>query len=42
MQMEQGIPKRTLHPIKLLSLSYGLNPVLRQHFKEPKPRHVIA
>jgi Fe-S oxidoreductase len=41
-QMEQGLTKRTLHPIKLLSLSYGLNPSLRQHFKEPKPRHVMS
>jgi FAD/FMN-containing dehydrogenase/Fe-S oxidoreductase len=41
-QMEQGSPKRTLHPMKLLSLSYGLNPLLRQHFKDPKPRHVMS
>jgi len=41
-QMEQGATKRTLHPIKLLSLGYGLNPSLRQHFKDPKPRHVMS
>lgn len=41
-QMEQGLTKRTLHPIKLLSLGYGLNPSLRQHFKEPKPRHAMS
>ncbi len=41
-QMEQGVAKRTLHPIKLLSLGYGLNPALRQHFKDPKPRHVMS
>ena len=41
-QMEQGLTKRTLHPIKLLSLGYGLNPSLRQHFKDPKPRHVMS
>jgi FAD/FMN-containing dehydrogenase/Fe-S oxidoreductase len=41
-QMEQGLAKRTLHPIKLLSLGYGLNPALRQHFKDPKPRHVMS
>lgn len=41
-QMEQGIPKRTLHPVKLLAMGYGLNPTLRQHFKDPKPRHVMA
>src|SRR5262249_50674690 len=41
-QMEQGATKRTLHPIKLLSLGYGLNPSLRQHFKDPKPRYVMS
>ena len=41
-QMEQGLTKPTLHPIKFLSLGYGLNPSLRQHFKEPKPRHVMS
>jgi Fe-S oxidoreductase len=41
-QMEQGSIKRTLHPIKLLSLSYGLDPLLRQHLKDPKPRHVMS
>ena len=42
MQMEQGIPKRTYHPMKLLSLAYGLNPTLRQHLKDEKPRHSIV
>jgi len=42
MQMEQGSPKRTLHPVKLLSLSYGLNPALLRHFKAPKPRHEVS
>jgi FAD/FMN-containing dehydrogenase/Fe-S oxidoreductase len=41
-QMEQGVTKRTLHPIKLLSFGYGMNPSLRAHFKDPKPRHVMA
>ncbi len=41
-QMEQGVTKRTLHPVKLLSLGYGLNPQLRQHFKDPKPRHAMS
>jgi FAD/FMN-containing dehydrogenase/Fe-S oxidoreductase len=41
-QMEQGVTKRTLHPIKLLSLGYGLNPSLRQHFKDPKSPHVMS
>jgi hypothetical protein len=25
-----------------LSLAYGLNPMLRQHFKDSKPRHVMS
>jgi FAD/FMN-containing dehydrogenase/Fe-S oxidoreductase len=41
-QMEQGATKRTLHPIKLLAIGYGLNPALRAHFKDPKSRHVMA
>jgi Fe-S oxidoreductase len=42
MQMEQGSPRRTLHPIKLLSLSYGLDPSLRLALKDPKPRHGLS
>ncbi len=42
MQMEQNIPKRTLHPMKLISLGYGLNPHLRAMLKEPKPKGVIS
>jgi Fe-S oxidoreductase len=42
MQMEQGTTKRTLHPVKILSLSYGLNPSLLRQFKDPKPRHEIV
>ncbi len=41
-QMEQGVTKRTLHPIKLLSLGYGLNPELRRQFKSPKQRNVMS
>jgi FAD/FMN-containing dehydrogenase/Fe-S oxidoreductase len=41
-QMEQGSSKRTLHPIKLLGLGYGLNPSLRQSFKEPKSPHTLS
>jgi Fe-S oxidoreductase len=41
-QMEQGLTKRTVHPIKLLSLGYGLNPSLREHLKDPKPRHAMS
>lgn len=35
-QMEQGIAKQTHHPIKLLSLAYGLNPGLRRTYKDPR------
>jgi Fe-S oxidoreductase len=42
MQMEQGSPRRTLHPIKLLSLGYGLDPSLRRSLKDPKPRHELS
>lgn len=38
MQMEQGLSKRTRHPMELLSLAYGLNPSLRQHVKGVKPK----
>jgi Fe-S oxidoreductase len=41
MQMEQNSPKRTLHPIKLLSLGYGLGPTSRARVKDPKPLHEI-
>ncbi len=41
-QMEQGQTKRTMHPIKLLSLGYGLNPSLRERFKSPKPRRAMG
>ena len=42
MQMEQNLPKRTLHPIQLLSLGYGLNPHLRERLHEPKPKGMIS
>ena len=35
-QMEQGVTKRTLHPLKLMSMSYQLSPWLTRHFKDPK------
>jgi len=41
MQMEQGVTKRTLHPVKLLGLSYGLNPSLLRHFRDPKSRREV-
>ncbi|MFO0960635.1 MAG: FAD-linked oxidase C-terminal domain-containing protein [Isosphaeraceae bacterium] len=38
MQMEQGSGVRAVHPIKLLALSYGLNPELRRHLDAPRRR----
>jgi Fe-S oxidoreductase len=42
MQMEQGLSKRTHHPLKLLAMAYGLNPSLREQYRRPKPRHQIS
>jgi FAD/FMN-containing dehydrogenase/Fe-S oxidoreductase len=41
-QMEQGSPKRTYHPMKLLSSSYGLSPKLRLGLRDPKARHEVS
>jgi FAD/FMN-containing dehydrogenase/Fe-S oxidoreductase len=41
MQMEQGTSTPTLHPIKLLALSYGLMPELR-HRLEPSRRKLFV
>lgn len=38
LQMEQGSSKRVLHPLKLLSLSYGLSPSLRRRWKDRRAR----
>jgi FAD/FMN-containing dehydrogenase/Fe-S oxidoreductase len=42
MQMEQGSAKRTVHPMKLLALAFGLDPALRRHLTEPKPRRRLS
>jgi Fe-S oxidoreductase len=42
MQMELGVTKRTLHPIKLLNLGYGLNPSLLARAKSPKGKLEIS
>ena len=42
MQMEQGIPKRTLHPVEYLAMAAGLNPTLRAAWNRPKPRNMIS
>ena len=41
-QMEQSSSKRTLHPLKLLSLSYGLSPAVRRQLKETASPNSIA
>ncbi len=42
MQMEQGTTIATLHPIKLLALSYGLVPELRDKLKNPSSSLVVT
>ncbi|TWU12314.1 Anaerobic glycerol-3-phosphate dehydrogenase subunit C [Symmachiella macrocystis] len=42
MQMEQGARIPTLHPIKLLALSYGLMPELREKLKPPQKPLVVT
>lgn len=42
MQMEQGIPKRSHHPVELLAMAAGLKPDLRAVWNQPKPRNVIS
>jgi FAD/FMN-containing dehydrogenase/Fe-S oxidoreductase len=42
LQMEQVVPKRTVHPLKLLALGYGLNPALRRHLVGAKRARQIT
>ncbi len=42
LQMEQGARIATLHPIKLLALSYGLMPELREKLKPPQKSLVVT
>lgn len=41
MQMEQGHPRATLHPIKLLALAYGLMPELQNRLR-PSSRRLLT
>jgi Fe-S oxidoreductase len=34
-QIEDGASKRTLHPVQILALAYGLLPEIAQRLKEP-------
>ncbi len=42
MQMEQGSPKRTFHPLKLLALSYGLMPRLADKLTARAEEHYVS
>ncbi|MDX2037470.1 MAG: FAD-linked oxidase C-terminal domain-containing protein [Isosphaeraceae bacterium] len=42
MQMEQGVAKRTVHPIKLLALAYGMNPSLQAKLRTPKRKRALS
>ncbi len=42
MQMEQGTTTPTLHPIKLLALSYGLMPELKQRLNRSTKKLVVS
>jgi Fe-S oxidoreductase len=42
MQMEQGTTTPTLHPIKLLALSYGLMPEIRNKLKPASRKLVVT
>jgi hypothetical protein len=39
--MEQGTSMATVHPIKLLALSYGLMPEIRQLLNSPTEELVV-
>lgn len=41
-QMEQGTPKPTLHPLKLLALSYRLMPEVAQQLHQPGEELVVS
>jgi Fe-S oxidoreductase len=41
LQMEQGSAMPTIHPIKLLALSYGLMPELRQLLNSPTEELIV-
>jgi Fe-S oxidoreductase/FAD/FMN-containing dehydrogenase len=42
MQMEQGITKRSHHPVEILAMAAGLNPELRAVWNQPKARNTIT
>ena len=42
LQMEQGTTTQTLHPLKLLALSYGLAPEVHHRLMTPSRKLVIT
>jgi Fe-S oxidoreductase/FAD/FMN-containing dehydrogenase len=42
MQMEQGLTKRSHHPVEILAMASGLKPDLRAVWNQPKPRNIIT
>ena len=42
MQMEQGSPKPTLHPLKLLALAYGVMPEIRNRLAPSKQKLILT
>ncbi len=42
MQMEQGSPKRTFHPLKLLAIAYGLMPHLAEKLTVRADEHYVS
>ena len=42
MQMEQGTTKRTIHPMKLLALAYGLMPEVAALLTTPGEELIIS
>ncbi|QGJ69230.1 Anaerobic glycerol-3-phosphate dehydrogenase subunit C [Planctomycetales bacterium 10988] len=42
MQMEQGTRKPTIHPMKLLALSYGMMPEIEQTLTTPGDAHTVT
>ncbi|MBL8850993.1 MAG: FAD-binding protein [Planctomycetaceae bacterium] len=42
LQMEQGTPTPTVHPLKLMALAYGLMPELRDRLKPSRRRLVVT
>ena len=42
MQMEQGVSKPTIHPIKLLALAYGLMPEVEKLLNDSPKQRIVT